>query len=284
MFLTFYIIPRVGIAQEKSDIPQELQGLIKRNTSTAQIKVEEGIIGDLTMTWLSDELLNSIITYYCQLEKKSTAEGIKIRQDLRMKLETHGSIPFLLIIKPIKGLISSPKGWQRSLYKEVTGKFFKKTKKTYVGEVWTPNIILRAGNRVAYPHELSKILEPNRSRCYTKDAWGYILFKKDEQDGTPIIQKEDLSFSIEIDMRAELGKWYDVEVEFYFDLLPIPIASIIDNKIPAWNNALVSAIPEYSPQQSTTYYSQKISTSLSPSDIINILGLAVGLVQVLLTL
>jgi hypothetical protein len=255
--------------------PSVLEGLVRKYTSSVDLAGAGGKpIGKVRMIWLKDDLLKAVVEEYARKNLLPPAEIAKLKSELSRKLQTSRSYPFLVSVQPAEnGLIGRPL-WIASPN----------------GQKQYPSILLRGtGNYISGPVKWSQILGENTPGYFASDTTGYVIYKSDRDAGGPIVQADDFSFSLEYRCQAvSQNTKYNVEAEFHYDLMPIPIQSIIDAKIKSWNPGLarISVIPEYRADQPddgrrVVYNTQDSSTSLTRSEIIGIIGLAISFAQFL---
>ena len=231
---------------------------------------------------VNPELIDSLIDDYGARHRLSVAEIRKLKNSVKLKLNTSASIAFLAIFRPSKdGFISQP-------YWGIQD-----------GHGY-PEVYLRGsrGQKVL-PYKWGQILGDGEFHWYKNVVWGYLLFNARALDGQPLISADDFSFSVEMLHASQTTDeaLYDTTTEFHYDLMPVQLQSLVDSSIPSWNNSLVrmreqrnrrtNRAKEGTPTENydfggRSYSTQNNAIALSNSDLIQILGLALQFTEFIL--
>ena len=280
-------------SQEFERSPQKdstLEQLIRKYTSAADVTADHASVGKLRLIWLNWELLKALVEHYGEQQGKTVAEINLLKQKVAAKLELAHSTAFLLIVTPEEPSMIGMPAWVSS----------------DSGKSYHPAVTLRGtGNQLQAPYRWHKILGVGEEYpgYYSHVISGCLLYKTRTSDGHRLIDQKDFSFSVELDSsalvttKASHDAQYDLHASFYYDLMPVPLQSIVDQTIPSWNNALVQIkrrngfsgrsyqnVP-YESQPATSYaqyYSQGNAMSLSRPEILQIIGLGIAFAQFLL--
>jgi len=265
-----------------------LEELIRKYTSTADIRGVGQSAGKIRMIWLNKELLTAILQNYGQAENKSAPEMNVLKAKLERKLDVERSIPFLVIIEPERGALIGRPEWA----------FDPELKKNF------PSILLRGtGNKMGIPHKWQQILGEGNPGYFSGPTFGYVLYRDRVSDGTPLVHPDELSFSVEYRAPAVVAATeYALEAEFHFDLMPIDLIKDLHPGILSWNNSIVrmNEKPQYVATRNTnpaggsatgvtaptavTVHSQTSATELSHQEILQIMSLALSFAEFLLKL
>jgi len=252
--------------------PSTLEGLVRKYTSSIDLSGNGGKpLGKVRMIWLKDDLLKAVVQEYAKKNLLPPAEIDRLTRELSRKLQSSKSYPFLVLVQPAPGALIGRPLWTTSPNRQ----------REY------PSILLRGtGNYITGPVKWSQILGENTPGYFSSDTTGYAIYKAEKDDGGPIVQADDFSFSLEYKCQAAAqGTTYNVEAEFHYDLMPVPIQSIVDASVQSWNPGLarITAIPEYraANERPIEYHTQDSSTSLTRPEIIGIIGLVISFAQFL---
>lgn len=258
--------------QPPPPIRSPLEKLIQKYTSTVDLSFGEPSIGKIRMIWLHDELLKAVVDEFASQNVLPPTEIVKLRQRLSIMLQTSKSIPFLVIFQPATNALIGRPEWMTS----------PNHMKQY------PSLLLRGtGSQMEGPYKWSQILGEGTHTFFESVTTGYAIYKARRPDGRKLVQSDDFSFSVEYKgLAVSKDTEYSIEAEFHYDLMPVPIQSIIDASIPSWNPGIVRVIPAevargegQNTRQVQAFTSQASATTLTRSEIIGIVGLVIAFAQ-----
>jgi hypothetical protein len=230
--------------------------------------------GHIQFIWLNPELIDSLIDDYGTKRGLSAAEIEKLKNGVKLKLNTAESYAFLVIFRPNTGGFISQPYW---VIQDGHG---------------YPEVYLRGSRgQKELPYKWEQILGDREVHWYSNVVWGYLLFKARAADGHPMISADDFSFSVQLRHASETTDetLYDTSSEFHYDLMPVQLQSLVDSSIPSWNNSLVTMREQRNGRTNRNYdgtpaesydaggrltSTQNNAVALSKSDVFQILGLA----------
>lgn len=263
---------------EFSPEQEELNALVRKYTSDAKL----GSAGRIQLIWLNPELIDALIDDFGHKGNLTIGQIDSLKAQLKIRLKISESLAFLAIFRPSNNCFISPPYWG-----------------VYDGHGY-PQVLLRGSRGLREPpYKWGQILGDGDFHWYSDVVWSYLLFKARSPNGQPVVDGDDFSFSVELRDAAEMQdeSLYDASSQFHYDLMPVQLQSIVDASIPTWNNSLVEMHQQRNGKINRTdvgdpaegydrdgrlYASQSNSVSLSRSDTIQILGLALQFAQFLL--
>jgi hypothetical protein len=280
-------VPRDSEPDESDASSPELENLVRKYTSALDLKVGKASLGKIRLVWLGSELLRVMVQRYADTNHLSAVQTISLKKKLARKLELDQAVPFLIIVQPGKDSVLGSPVWASS----------------DDGKKQSPAAFLSGtANRIGAPYKWSQILGEGEEVYYTQPVWGYLVYKARDTDGQKLVHPDDFSFSVRVLSYAAMctpdrqEKIYDLDVAFHYDLMPIQFQQVIDKSVPSWNNAVANLIERPVLANSSSidvrtssgtypvYYAQGSATSLSRSEILQIVGLAIAFAQLLVAL
>lgn len=263
----------------------EIEALIRRYTSTVDLKEGDRSLGKIRMVWLHPALVDAIIDEYGTQKRLSPIALARIKRAVHLKLKGPHYMPFLLLFQPDSETRIGRPDWIPSSD----------------GRKYYPSVLLRgSAGHSAGPYIYYKALGHGETQkfFFTQPSHAYVIYRAERNDGRSFIQKNDLSFAVDYQGTVGIGdKDYKLEAEFEYDLMPIPMHELIDSKITSWNQgwATLTLKPpenlevsryhypaiqqESAPVPVPQFYTQASATSMSRSEIIGVVGLLIGFAQ-----
>lgn len=86
--------------QQVASLSPEVEALIRRYTSTIELKEKDHSAGKIRMVWLHPTLVDAIVNEYGTRNHLSQIELARIKRTVKLKLQGPHYMPFLLLMQP----------------------------------------------------------------------------------------------------------------------------------------------------------------------------------------